>query len=257
MDGLDKLLDRAVRKIPAARKPQALFRTASPQLLVGRIRRIGSSSDSRLFLALILESASARLWPPELATSSGKGSTEEASAFEKLRASRPEGEASTVDFWIKARYCLHRRLMTVGGRQYNAEALLPNLTPNLIDYELQLNVVDVAVAGLATTLYYEQGALGMLYGGFGFLFSLALMSTLGETCHCVHPNGSVSQSGSWISRNATAALELKQPCREDPSQATKCARVSKVAAVELSHSVFLKQLLHSYQLNLIVELNDS
>ncbi|KAL1416219.1 hypothetical protein MTO96_006478 [Rhipicephalus appendiculatus] len=210
--------------------------------------------DSRRFLELKLESASARLWPPELATSFNKSSTEEASAFEKLYSSCPESETSTVNFWIKARYCLRGRLMAVGRRRYDAEALLPNLTPNLVKYEQQLNVVDVAVAALAAPLFYEQGTLGMLYGGFGFLYSLALMRTLDEARQYVHPNGSVSQSGSWISRNATAALELKQlQCREDPSQATtKWVRATDVAAVELSHAVFLEQLLHSYQLNLTV-----
>lgn len=215
--------------------------------------------DARQFLALKLESASVRLRPPahaEGTTADKDSSFDEAGAFEKLYASCPESETSVVLFWIKARHCLHKRLMAVGRRRYDAEALLPNLTPRLVDYEPQLNVVDVAVAALAAPLYYSRGTLGMLYGGLGFLYSLALMSALDEAPQYVHPNGSVSESGSWISRNATEVLELKQHCAESPGQATKWVRGTDIAALELAHAVFLEQLLKSYQSNLTAELDD-
>ncbi|XP_050027649.3 neprilysin-1-like [Dermacentor andersoni] len=212
--------------------------------------------DARQFLALKLESASVRLWPPALAAGTTADSFDEAGAFEKLYASCPESEASVVSFWIKARYCLRERLMVVGRRRYDAEALLPNLTPRLADYTPQLNVVDVSIAALAAPLYYSRGTLGMLYGGLGFLYSLALTSALDEAYQYVHPNGSVSESGSWISRNATEALELKQQCVESPGHATKWVRGTDIAAVELAYAVFLEQLLKSYQSNLTAELDD-
>ncbi|KAH6929021.1 hypothetical protein HPB50_022480 [Hyalomma asiaticum] len=213
-------------------------------------------ADAREFLALKLETASARIWPPALKTptTENKDSADVASVFENIYAACPETEMSIVLFWIKARYCLRVRLMAVSQRRYDEEALLPNLTPRLVDYEQQLNVVDVAVAALAAPLYYGHGTLGMLYGGLGFLFSFALMSALDEAYQYVHPNGSVSKSGSWISRNATEALKLRQQCGENPK--TKLVMGTDVAAVELSHAVFLEQLLHSYQSNLTVELND-
>ncbi|XP_075552130.1 neprilysin-11-like isoform X2 [Dermacentor variabilis] len=212
--------------------------------------------DATQFLALKLESASVRLWPPALAAGTTGDSFDEAGAFEKLYASCPESEASAVSFWIRARYCLRERLMAVGRRRYDAEALLPNLTPRLTDYTSQLNVVDVAIAALAAPLYYSRGTLGMLYGGLGFLYSLALMNALDEAYQYVHPNGSVSESGSWISRNATEALELKQQCEESPGHATKWVRGTDIAALEVAHAVFLEQLLKSYQSNLTAELDD-
>ncbi|KAK8778077.1 hypothetical protein V5799_020578 [Amblyomma americanum] len=200
--------------------------------------------DDRRFLATKLESVRVRLWPSDL--------FDDVPHLEKLYAQCPEGEVTFSLLWVKTRQC--RRDLMMGPQRDNADALRPNFTP-LASYDSVLNTVDVAIAALASPLYYTRGTLGMAYGGFGFVFALAMMGVLAQSRQYSHPNGSVDVSASWMSKNFTGALGAKLLCPNVGSEIGG-PRGDAIAAVEVTQSVFRDRLFRSTQLNLTEELTD-
>ncbi|KAK8758965.1 hypothetical protein V5799_003404 [Amblyomma americanum] len=202
-------------------------------------------SDAKQLLVHQLESVTVRLWPPSM--------FDKANAVEELYGLCPENDDSFVVFWIKARHCL--RAIFMKRHRYYAENLLPSWTPLLTDYVSSLNTLDIAMAALTAPLYYNRGTLGMIYGGLGFLLAVALMGVLREPPQYMHPNGSLSKSGSWISEQSMEALKQKQRC-SDQAQSAKSFRGIEIGAMEVAYYAFHDRVIKSFQSNLTSELTD-
>ncbi|KAH7986824.1 hypothetical protein HPB49_026504 [Dermacentor silvarum] len=221
------------------RHVSALFQTLT-QRAVDAVNQLSwLDLESRQFFARRLESTVVRLWPP--------GLFDDAEKVESLYADCPLSESSFVRLWLAVRECLSHLLM--GKHRGYVSATAPNFTPYLFTYESFEPSAELTMAVLASPVYSTRGTPGMLFGGLGSLFTILLLNPFDGYKQPVHSNGSVQESGSWLSIASTQALVEKQKC---------FTRIflSTIAGVEIAHSLFLQRLQNSFHRNLSSELTD-
>lgn len=213
---------------------------ALKQKVIDRVSRMTwLDAAGREFFKQQLESTVVHLWP--------SATFDNALAVEEFYAGCPQGGQSFVHFWISARKCLNE-LLTGTGRG-DLSVMQPNFTPHLMAYDSFENSVGIAMAALASPLYWMRGTPGMLYGGLGWLFTAFLLSALDEHKQYLHPNGSFDGTGSWLPAQSAEAIELKEHCAAS-------ARVSAIVGLEVVHSVFMEHLRNNFHFNLTTELTE-
>ncbi|KAL1420151.1 hypothetical protein MTO96_004575 [Rhipicephalus appendiculatus] len=195
--------------------------------------------EGRQFFAGRLESTAVRLWPPHVFEDDGKAND--------MYIQCPRHETSFMRLWMAVRECLSG-LLAGDNREY-VSLTLPNFTPYLSAYDSFEPSAELAVAALANPVYWTHGTPGMLFGGLGSLFAVTYLHALNGQKHLVHPNGSVQESGSWLSSASTKALVEKQECVQP-------AVPSAIAGLKIAHSIFVERLQNSFHRNLSTELTD-
>ncbi|XP_075553539.1 neprilysin-1-like [Dermacentor variabilis] len=195
--------------------------------------------ESRQFFAQRLESTVVRLWPADL--------FDDAQKVETLYIHCPRSERSFMRLWLAVRECLGDLLM--GEHRGYLSAMAPNFTPYPFTYDPFEPSAELVMAVLASPVYSTRGTPGMLFGGLGSLFATLLLHAFDKPKQPVHSNGSIKESGSWLSVASTEALIEKQKC-------IGSSLLSTVAGLEIAHSLFLQRLENSFHRNLSSELTD-